>query len=265
MSSWSGGTSFPNVPSWGSSFNTSLPSSLTSSTSGASGGFGGMLPAIGAIAGANAGASIFGGILGANAEKQIAQAKLNAMSDAAKAANIWNEAFRQDRAGEFVADSRQKDVANLMQYQLGTGQLDLGQAGFRSGDYGKQLQFALGESQLRSGDYGKQLDFTLGQNELTSKLASAIGERNANFGWGADLAEERGFKRREFDLGRGADKETAITSDRAARERRARNDPETRKAQRFEEELNRRRIAAGQLAAPTGMFGQTAFSSRVFG
>jgi hypothetical protein len=247
MSSWSGGTSFPNVPSWGSSFNTSLPSSLTSSTSGASGGFGGMLPAIGAIAGANAGASIFGGILGANAEKQIAQAKLNAMSDAAKAANIWNEAFRQDRAGEFVADSRQQDVANLMKYQLGAGELDLGQAGFRSGDYGKQL------------------DFTLGQNELTSKLASAIGERNANFGWGADLAEERGFKRREFDLGRGADKETAITSDRAARERRARNDPETRKAQRFEEELNRRRIAAGQLAAPTGMFGQTAFSSRVFG
>jgi hypothetical protein len=203
--------------------------------------------------------------MGNRTQASTAQAQLDAMRDAANAANIWNEAFRQDRAGEFVAGARQQDVANLMKYQLGAGELDLGQAGLRSGDYGKQLQFALGESQLRSGDYGKQLDFTLGQNELTSKLASAIGERNANFGWGADLAEERGFKRREFDLGRGADKETAITSERKARERQSRNDPETRKAQRFEEELNRRRIAAGQLAAPTGMFGQTAFSSRVFG
>ena len=204
-----------------------------------------MLPAIGAIAGA--GASLFGGIMGNRTQASTAQAQLNAMSDAAKAANIWNEAFRQDRAREFVAGSRQQDIANLMKYQLGAGELKLGQAGLRSGYYGKQLQFALG------------------QNELTGNLASAIGERNATFGWGADLAEERGFKRREFDLGRGADKETAIASDRAARERRARNNPETRKAQRFEEEFNRRRIAAGQLAAPTGMFGQTAFSSRVFG
>ena len=204
-----------------------------------------MLPAIGAIAGA--GASVFGGIMGNRAANAQAQAQLDAMRDAANAANIWNEAFRQDRAGEFVAGSRQQDIANLMKYQLGAGELDLGQAGLRSGDYGKQLQFSLGK------------------NELTSKLASDIGGRNATFGYGADLAQERGFKEREFDLGRGADKETAIASDRAARERRARNDPETRKAQRFEEELNRRRIAAGQLAGPTGMFGQTAFSSRVFG
>ena len=210
-----------------------------------SGGFGAMLPAIGAIA--SAGASLFGGIMGNRTQAQTAQAQINAARDAAIAANIWNEAFRQDRAGEFVAGARQKDVANLMQYQLGTGQLDLGQAELRSGDYGKQLQFALG------------------RDELTGNLASAIGGRNATFGYGADLAQERGFKEREFDLGRGADKETAIASDRAARARRARNDPETRKAQRFEEELNRRRIAAGQLAAPTGMFGQTAFSSRVFG
>ena len=185
-----------------------------------SGGFGAMLPAIGAIA--SAGASLFGGIMGNRTQAQTAQAQINAARDAAIAANIWNEAFRQDRAGEFVAGARQKDVANLMQYQLGTG-------------------------------------------ELTGNLASAIGGRNATFGYGADLAQERGFKEREFDLGRGADKETAIASDRTARARRARNDPETRKAQRFEEELNRRRIAAGQLAAPTGMFGQTAFSSRVFG
>ena len=204
-----------------------------------------MLPAIGAIAGA--GASVFGGIMGNRAANAQAQAQLDAMRDAANAANIWNEAFRQDRAGEFVAGARQKDVSNLMQYQLGAGELQLGEAGLRSGDYGKQLQF------------------TLGQDELTSKLASDISGRNATFGYGADLAEERGFKRQEFDLGRGADKKTAIDSDRSARERRARNDPETRKAQRFEEELNRRRIAAGQLAGPTGMFGQTAFSSRVFG
>ena len=222
-----------------------------------------MLPAIGAIAGA--GASVFGGIMGNRAANAQAQAQLDAMRDAANAANIWNEAFRQDRAGEFVAGARQKDIGNLMQYQLGAGGLQLEEAGIRSGDYGKQLQFSLGESGLRSADYGKQLDFALGQNELTSKLASDIGGRNATFGYGADLAQERGFKEREFDLGRGADKETAIASDRAARERRARNDPETRKAQRFEEELNRRRIAAGQLAGPTGMFGQTAFSSRVFG
>jgi len=227
------------------------------------GGFGAMLPAIGAIAGA--GASLFGGIMGNRTQASIAQGQLDAARDAAHAANIWNEAFRQDRAGEFVAGSRQQDIANLMKYQLGAGELGLGQAGLRSGDYGKQLQFALGESQLRSGDYGKQLDFTLGQNELTSKLASDIGGRNATFGYGADLDQERKFKEMEFNLGRGADKETAIVSDRAARERRARNSPETRKAQRFEEELNRRRIAAGQLAAPTGMFGQTAFSSRVFG
>jgi len=227
------------------------------------GGFGAMLPAIGAIAGA--GASLFGGIMGNRTQSLIAQGQLDAARDAAHAANLWNEAFRQDRAGEFVAGSRQQDIANLMKYQLGAGELGLGQAGLRSGDYGKQLQFALGESQLRSGDYGKQLDFTLGQNELTSKLASDIGGRNATFGYGADLDQERKFKEMEFNLGRGADKETAIVSDRAARERRARNSPETRKAQRFEEELNRRRIAAGQLAAPTGMFGQTAFSSRVFG
>lgn len=228
-----------------------------------SGGSGGMLPAIGAIA--SAGASVFGGIIGNRAANAQTQAQLDAMRDAANAANIWNEAFRQDRAGEFVAGSRQQDVANLMKYQLGAGELQLGEAGLRSGDYGKQLQFSLGESGLRSADYGKQLDFALGQNQLTSKLASDIGGRNATFGYGADLAQERGFKEREFDLGRGADKETAIASDRAARERRSRNDPETRKAQRFEEELNRRRIAAGQLAGPTGMFGQTAFSSRVFG
>jgi hypothetical protein len=209
------------------------------------GGFGAMLPAIGAIAGA--GASLFGGIMGNRTQASIAQGQLDAARDAANAANIWNEAFRQDRAGEFVAGSRQQDIANLMKYQLGAGELDLGQA------------------RLRSDDYGKQLQFSLGQNELTGNLASAIGGRNATFGYGADLAQERGFKEREFDLGRGADKETAIDSERKARERRARNDPETRKAQRFEEELNRRRIAAGQLAAPTGMFGQTAFSSRVFG
>jgi hypothetical protein len=185
--------------------------------------------------------------MGNRTQASTAQGQLDAMRDAANAANIWNEAFRQDRAGEFVAGARQQDVSNLMRYQLGQGELTLGKAGLKSADYGKQLQFALG------------------QDELTSNLASAIGGRNATFGYGADLAEERGFKRREFDLGRGADKETAIASDRAARERRARNDPETRKAQRFEEELNRRRIAAGQLAGPTGMFGQTAFSSRVFG
>ena len=58
MSSWSGGSSFTDLPSWQDSFNTKLPSSLTSS----SGGFSKMLGPIAGIA--SAGASIFSGILG---------------------------------------------------------------------------------------------------------------------------------------------------------------------------------------------------------
>ena len=63
MSSWSGGSSFTDLPSWQGSFNTSLPSSLTSS----SGGFSKMLGPIAGIA--SAGASIFSGILGNQAAK----------------------------------------------------------------------------------------------------------------------------------------------------------------------------------------------------
>ena len=63
MGSWSGGSSFTDLPSWGSGFNTNLPSSLTKT----GGGFGKMLGPIAGIA--SAGASIFSGVLGNQAAK----------------------------------------------------------------------------------------------------------------------------------------------------------------------------------------------------
>jgi len=76
MSSWSGGSSFTDLPSWQDSFNTKLPSSLTSS----SGGFSKMLGPIAGIA--SAGASIFSGILGNRAANDSLRMQ-NAMQNAA--------------------------------------------------------------------------------------------------------------------------------------------------------------------------------------
>jgi len=76
MSSWSGGSSFTDLPSWGSSFNTNLPSSLTKT----GGGFGKMLGPIAGIA--SAGASIFSGILGNRAAADSLRMQ-NAMQNAA--------------------------------------------------------------------------------------------------------------------------------------------------------------------------------------
>jgi hypothetical protein len=76
MSSWSGGSSFTDLPSWQDSFNTKLPSSLTSS----SGGFSKMLGPIAGIA--SAGASIFSGILGNQAAKDSLRMQ-NLMQNAA--------------------------------------------------------------------------------------------------------------------------------------------------------------------------------------
>lgn len=87
MSSWSGGSSFTDLPSWGSSFNTNLPSSLTKT----GGGFGKMLGPIAGIA--SAGASIFSGILGNQAAKDSLR-----MQEAMHKAGI--EEARQGRNAE---------------------------------------------------------------------------------------------------------------------------------------------------------------------
>jgi len=78
MSSWSGGSSFTNLPSWQDSFNTKLPSSLSSTTSG--GGFGNMIgPALGF---ASAGIGLISGIGQQRTAASIAQAQLAAQNAA---------------------------------------------------------------------------------------------------------------------------------------------------------------------------------------
>jgi len=78
MSSWSGGSSFTNLPSWQDSFNTKLPSSLSSTTSG--GGFGNMIgPALGL---ASAGIGLISGFGQQRTAASIAQAQLAAQNAA---------------------------------------------------------------------------------------------------------------------------------------------------------------------------------------
>ena len=74
MTSWSGGSSFSDLPSWQSSFNTNLPSSLSKGTQ-AGGGFGNMLgPALGL---ASAGIGLISGIGQQRTAANIAQAQIN--------------------------------------------------------------------------------------------------------------------------------------------------------------------------------------------
>lgn len=90
MSSWSGGSSFTDLPSWQDSFNTKLSSSLTSS----SGGFSKMLGPIAGIA--SAGASIFSGILGnraANDSLRMQNAMQNAVIEEARRGREAEVAF----------------------------------------------------------------------------------------------------------------------------------------------------------------------------
>jgi hypothetical protein len=79
MTSWSGGSSFSNLPSWQSSFNTSLPSSLNTGTQ-SGGGFGSMLgPALGL---ASAGIGLISGIGQQRTAANIANAQLKAQTAA---------------------------------------------------------------------------------------------------------------------------------------------------------------------------------------
>ena len=100
MTSWSGGSSFSDLPSWESSFNTNLPSSLTK----ASGGFGSMLePALGL---ASAGVGLVSGIMQNRSAASIANAQLKFAEQGRK------DAVERDKAG----------LANALFNQLfGTG------------------------------------------------------------------------------------------------------------------------------------------------
>jgi hypothetical protein len=113
MSSWSGGSSFTNLPSWQDSFNTKLPSSLSSSNSG--GGFGDMLgPALGL---ASAGIGLISGIGQQRTAASIAQAQLAAQNAAflegreqnklAFAGSLFNKLFDVGTGGD-IAFGREK-------------------------------------------------------------------------------------------------------------------------------------------------------------
>ena len=113
MSSWSGGSSFTNLPSWQDSFNTKLPSSLNSSNSG--GGFGNMLgPALGL---ASAGIGLISGIGQQRTAASIAQAQLAAQNAAflegrelnkgQLAGSLFNKLFDVGSGGD-IAFGREK-------------------------------------------------------------------------------------------------------------------------------------------------------------
>ena len=100
MTSWSGGSSFSDLPSWQSSFDTKLPSSLNTGTQ-AGGGFGSMLgPALGL---ASAGIGLISGIGQQRTAASIAQAQLAAQNAAflegrerdkgALAGSLFNQIF----------------------------------------------------------------------------------------------------------------------------------------------------------------------------
>ena len=129
MSSWSGGSSFTDLPSWQGSFNTKLPSSLTNS----SGGFSKMLGPIAGIA--SAGASIFSGILGnraANDSLRMQNAMQNAAieearrgRDAEVAFGLGNRNVSLD-TGPRLAFGLQKEAQNYQRQFLAPFDLALG-------------------------------------------------------------------------------------------------------------------------------------------
>lgn len=129
MSSWSGGSSFTDLPSWQSSFNTNLPSSLTSS----SGGFSKMLGPIAGIA--SAGASIFSGILGnraANDSLRMQNAMQNAAIEEARRGREAEVAFGIGNrnvslsTGPRLAFGLQKEAENYSRQFLAPQDLALG-------------------------------------------------------------------------------------------------------------------------------------------
>jgi hypothetical protein len=113
MSSWSGGSTFTNLPSWSDSFNTKLPSSLNTPT----GGGGNMLPlALGL------GSSVISGLFGmgqAKTSASIAQGQLDAHKyglQAAAEANkgqlagaLFNKLFDAGSGGD-ISFQREKDA-----------------------------------------------------------------------------------------------------------------------------------------------------------
>ena len=129
MSSWSGGSSFTDLPSWQDSFNTKLPSSLTSS----SGGFSKMLGPIAGIA--SAGASIFSGILGnraANDSLRMQNAMQNAAIEEARRGREAEVAFGLGNrlaafgTGADIELRRQQDAEKFKLNELAPKLLDIG-------------------------------------------------------------------------------------------------------------------------------------------
>ena len=113
MSSWSGGSTFTDLPSWSDSFNTKLPSSLNTPT----GGGGNMLPlALGL------GSSVISGLFGmgqAKTSASIAQAQLAAQNAAMLegreqnkgqlAGALFNKLFDVGSGGD-ISFQREKDA-----------------------------------------------------------------------------------------------------------------------------------------------------------
>ena len=116
MTSWSGGSSFSDLPSWQSSFDTKLPSSLNTGTQ-AGGGFGSMLgPALGL---ASAGIGLISGIGQQRTAASIAQAQLAAQNAAflegrerdkgALAGSLFNQIFGTG-TGADISFGREKEA-----------------------------------------------------------------------------------------------------------------------------------------------------------
>jgi len=131
MTSWSGGNSFSNLPSWQNSFNTNLSPSLTSSKSSS----GGMDPFSIGLAGIGAIGSIFTGNQQAKTSASIAQAQMAAQNQAilegreqtkaALGSSMWGPLFQAGTGGD-IAFGREKEAQKFMQGPFAERQMGLG-------------------------------------------------------------------------------------------------------------------------------------------
>ena len=132
MTSWSGGSSFSDLPSWQSSFDTKLPSSLNTGTQ-AGGGFGSMLgPALGL---ASAGIGLISGFGQQRTAASIAQAQLAAQNAAflegrerdkgALAGSLLNQIFGTG-TGADISFGREKEAEKYKRQFLAPFDLALG-------------------------------------------------------------------------------------------------------------------------------------------
>jgi hypothetical protein len=132
MTSWSGGSSFSDLPSWQSSFDTKLPSSLNTGTQ-AGGGFGSMLgPALGL---ASAGIGLISGFGQQRTAASIAQAQLAAQNAAflegrerdkgALAGSLFNQIFGTG-TGADISFGREKEAEKYKRQFLAPFDLALG-------------------------------------------------------------------------------------------------------------------------------------------